>query len=659
MEYSQILTPLKIGKITIKNRFCMSPMALGNCFGLHGEVTEQGMSYFEERAQGGFGLLVTGVMMPDMTVDDYNPDYLASPMHYPLTFMRTATELVNRVHRYGAKIFAELGPGAGRNYPGFKSASPVEIYDYPDLTCTALTTQEVKTKIGQIVGAAEIMKLCGFDGVDIHSLHWGYLWTCFAQSITNQRTDQYGGTLENRLRPLKEIREGIRQECGPDFPVSIRVCLKSFISALNKSDYTGENEAGITLEEGVEICKALESYGYDLIMVDAGIYDSFYRAIPPMYIPKGYTLDLAKAVRKQIKVPLFVTGARIDEPYLLERVFSENIADGVAVGRPSLADPFLPKKYEMGKPEEIRPCIGCNTCIMTLLSMQNLHCAVNPTVVREDNVRLKPSLLPKNMIVVGGGIAGMEAARILKLRGNTVTIYEKSNRLGGNLNAAGTHDFKHDVGRLNKWYQNQLENLRIPVILNTELSAQDIVGKKPDAVILSTGSLPVSIKFEGNDSKKVISCLDAIYHEEQIGDKVVIVGGGQIGCEIAIDLASKGKKPTIVEALEDILSSGAAVPPQNKMALKDILAHREVKIMTSATLVSVDQTGANVKLLKEDKMAHLDADTVIIAIGMRAKPSLANELIGKGMEFYEVGDCIKAGDVHSTIHSAFEIASRL
>jgi 2-enoate reductase len=389
------------------------------------------------------------------------------------------------------------------------------------------------------------MKMCGFDGVDIHSLHWGYLWTAFAMSITNHRTDQYGGPLENRLRPLKEIVEGIKRDCGADFPVSVRVCLKTFISALNKSDYTGENEAGITLEEGVEICKALESYGYDLIMVDAGIYDSFYYAIPPMYIKKGYTLDLAKAVRKEIKTPLIVTGSRIDEPELIARVFSENIADGIAIGRPSLADPFLPKKYEMGKPEEVRPCIGCNTCIMTLLGGQNLHCAVNPTVVREGNVSLKTSLLPKNVIVVGGGIAGMEAARVLKLRGNTVTIYEKSNRLGGNLNAAGTHDFKHDVGRLNRWYQRQMEKLNIPGILNTELSAQDVIDKDPDAVILSTGSLPVSIQFEGNDSAKVISCLDAIYHEERIGDKVVIVGGGQIGCEIAMDLASKENRPRL------------------------------------------------------------------------------------------------------------------
>lgn len=295
----------------------------------------------------------------------------------------------------------------------------------------------------------------------------------------------------------------------------------------------------------------------------------------------------------------------------------------------------------------------------TLQTGGNCECAVNPTLMREEYVRLTSAIAQKKVIVVGGGLAGMEAARVLKLRGHDVDLYEKSDRLAGNLNGAGSHKFKNDVKRLSQWYQRKLKELEIPVMLNTDLSAQDIINKKPDSVILATGSLPVSIRFDGSDRSSVISCLDAIEHEEKLGKNVVVVGGGQIGCEIAMDLAETGRKVTIVEAMEDILSSGAMVPGVNKMALVDILENKEVCILKSAHLDSVDETGANITLTKENRNVHIDADSVVMSIGFRPKASIAGELVGNDIEYYEVGDGARVGDVRSTIHSAFEIARRV
>ncbi len=344
----------------------------------------------------------------------------------------------------------------------------------------------------------------------------------------------------------------------------------------------------------------------------------------------------------------------------------------------------------MGKTLDIKPCIGCNMCLYTAQSGMNLECAVNPECGREFENTVTPALTKKNVLVVGGGLAGMEAARTLHARGHEVSVYEKTDRLAGNLNGAGGHEFKHDVKRLSQWYQRQMKELDIPVTMNTELSAADIKAKGADAVILATGSVPVTITFPGSDSEKVVPCLEAIENEEKIGDKVVIVGGGQIGCEIAMDLASKGRQVTIVEALPAILRSSAILPFMNRMALVDILEHQGVEILSSARLESVDSDGANVRISvgadvgavgagadgdgdgdgdggaggagdggADGELLHLTCDTVILSVGFKSKPSLAAELAGQGIEYYEVGDGVAVGDVRTTIHSAFEVARRV
>lgn len=305
-KYQKLGESYKIGALTINNRFCLAPMGL-NVYDSNGCFTEEGVTYYAERAKGGFGLIFTGALTCDMKVDPFSNLAGTSPLYAPYGFMRTAIKMTDTCHHYGAKVFAQLTMGLGRNYEGLKAPSEVEIFGNPNKKAQALTIEEIHEKIQAVIQAAVLMKMSGFDGVEVHALHWGYLLDQFAMSITNQRTDEYGGSLENRLRPAKEILDGIKAACGKEFPVTVRLGLKSYIKGLNKASFTGEEEAGRTLEEGVEICKLFESYGYDALNVDAGVYDSFYYAAPPMYMEKGFTIELAKAAKKEVSIPILVS----------------------------------------------------------------------------------------------------------------------------------------------------------------------------------------------------------------------------------------------------------------------------------------------------------------------------------------------------------------
>lgn len=361
-------------------------------------------------------------------------------------------------------------------------------------------------------------------------------------------------------------------------------------------------------------------------------------------------------------IPILVAG-RMNDPYQSEKAIAEGMADCVVMARQSLADPHYPKKLEMGKPKEIRPCISCNeACVGRLYSVGcAAGCAVNPSAMHELEYSMAKTMEPKKVMVVGGGVGGMEAARVAKERGHDVELYERDAVLSGNQIAAGMHDFKQDIRRLNEWYHRQIDELEIPVHFNCDVTPEFIKEKHPDAVILAVGGTALMPKsIPGIDHPKSVCCTDALLGKREVGDTVVIVGGGMVGCEIALDYAMKGKKVSIVEALPDIISAGGGAPWMNAMYMKKALEKYKVDIYTSSKLASIDDEGAHIVAADDEtKCSTLAADSVVVAIGFRPNPSMAKELLGEGMEVYEVKHANGIGNVMGAVWSAYEIARSL
>lgn len=544
--------------------------------------------------------------------------------------------------------------GVGRNYPYFAGPSELPVHEMPEMTCHALTVDEIHEKERQMIEVAKLIQAGGYDGFELHALHWGYLLDEFATSYTNHRTDEYGGSLENRLRVCKELIDGIRAACGDGFVISVRLGLKSYVKGLAKGSIDGEGEVGRTIEEAVETAKLLESWGLDLISADVGNYESFYYACPPMYVEQGFALDLARQVKEAVGIPV-VLGGRMSDPDIAEQAVAEGKIDGIVCGRPMVADETFASSILSGHPERARPCIACNQgCYYRLLEeMKTGSCAVNPSVDYTDATLPTEAAEKKNIIVVGGGVAGMEFARTAAKRGHRVCLYEKTDRLGGNLLPAGNHAFKRDLHRLAAWYERELKELGVTVRLNVEICPACISDLKPDVVVLAAGSVPVIPKVAGID--RAIGCLDVLNDKREIGNSVVVVGGGLVGYEIAYDFARNGKDVTIVEGLDKILTGN--VPYPNRMFLIDSFEKLGTKIVTGAMLKGVTDKGAIVE--KDGKLDEIAADDVVISIGFKPVPSMAEEIRALGYEVIEIGDGQKVGNVMTSIWSAFDAAKAI
>ncbi len=655
-NYEHLGKPLQIGRLTIKNRFCMAPIGGGQHHLPGGGLKDETIQYLIERAKGGFGLIFTGAIAADGTVDPYTgvgPTILQNPD----AFKMTATELNERAGAYGTKIFAQITMGLGRNYPNLPAPSAVHVFRHPGEVSPELTIDQIKSKIESVVKASKIAKDSGFSGVEVHSIHWGYLLDQFALSMMNHRTDEYGGSLENRLRAAKEILEGIKQECGSDFPVSMRLGLKTFVKGFEQASLTGEEEIGRILEEGVEIAKLLESYGYDCLNVDTGIYDSFYYACPPMYMPKGYLVELAAKAKEAVNIPI-LAGGRMNEADIAENAIQDGKIDAVVLGRAALADPEYPNKVLTGHTEKIRPCIACNQgCITRLQQGKQPTCAVNPVAMREVRYALRPCVQPKKVVVVGGGVAGMEAARTAAMRGHKVFLYEKNGSLGGNLIPGGSHSFKKEVRELNAWYQNELKALPVEIHTGETVTSEQLRNMDADVIILATGSVPVMPNIPGMDDKKVLGCMEAFAHPEKVGQKVMVIGGGLVGCEMALDYAQDGKEVMVVEALPKILSAGILSPIPNGQMIPDLFEHHHVTVLEKHRLSAVEN--GKVILESDGQKKVLDADTVVIAVGFRPAPSMAQELQGCGAVVYEIGDGQKVSTILHAVWDGYEVGNNI
>lgn len=663
MKYKNLFTPIKIGNCEIKNRFAMAPMGPLGLADAEGGFNQRGIDYYTERAKGGTGLIITGVTFSDCEVETQSMPNCPNSTYNPVHFVRTSKEMTERIHAYGSKVFLMMSAGFGRvtiptNLGEFPPVAPSEIpHRWLDKMCRPLTTDEIKSIVKSFGDGAYNAMRGGFDGVEIHAVHEGYLLDQFAISMFNLRNDEYGGSLENRLRFAKEVVEEIKSRCGQDFPVALRFSVKSMIKDWREGALPGEEfeEKGRDIEEGLEAAKLLVQYGYDALDTDVGTYDAWWWNHPPMYQEKGLFREYCKMVKEVVDVPVLCAG-RMDVPEMAYEAVANGSCDIVSLGRPLLADPDYVNKLRSNRYDEVRPCISCQEgCMGRIQEYSMINCAVNPQAARERAMHYEPILKQKRVLVVGGGVAGCEAARVLAIRGHKPVLFEKSNKLGGNLIPGGTPDFKEDDIALAKWYTRQLELLDVPVTLNKEITADEVLAGNYDTVIIATGSQPKV--FSLGDDEKVYTAADVLTDKKNPGETTVVIGGGLVGCETALWLAQQGKTVTIVEALDTLLAVNGPLCHANKDMLERLVPYNGVNVVTNAKVTSYKDGKLTYQI--DDAHNEISCDSVILAVGYKEENTLYHQLEFDIPEIYLLGDAKKVSNIMYGIWDAFEVANHI
>ncbi len=657
-KFKWLLEPIKIGGVEIKNRVAMAPMGIGGLSDSDGSPGQRAIDYYLERARGGVGLIITGVFKVEDEVESIRSPYrLVSPQG-----IGPFAELTEAVHSLGTKIFVQLTAGFGRVLFPLKlkgepvSASAVPYYWNPRKTCRELKIEEVEQLVKAFGNAAGILASAGVDGVELHG-HEGYLFDQFTTALWNRRADRYGGDLEGRLRLPIEVLKEIKGRVSSDFSVQYRFGLKHYMKALNSGALPGEQfiEAGRDIEEGLQMAQRLEAAGFDALHVDAGCYDSWYWPHPPVYQQPGYMVDMAAAVKKVVRIPVISVG-KLAIPEFAEKIIAEGKADMIALGKGLLTDPFWVKKVEEGIPERIRPCIGCHDgCMGRVTKSRPLSCAVNPATGRERFYRLDRTERPRRVMVVGGGPAGLEAARVASLRGHRVVLCEKANSLGGHLVEASVPDFKKDLARLLEWYERELGNLDLEIRTGVEVDAEVVKKEKPEITIIATGSLPIIPDIAGMKNEKVSTAIDLFLGKKKAREKVLVLGGGLIGCETGLWLAQQGKKVTIIEVLNDLLTAGIPVQHMNRLMLLDLLKFYRVEVFTNTSLSEITGNG-NLLLNRNGQTMDFSADSIVVAVGLKSDQKLYRSLRGQNSNLFPIGDSRKSQNIMSAIWDAYEVA---
>lgn len=638
--FQRLFQPIKVGPMELKNRIVMAPMGT-NLASQDGYVTQRMIDYYAERAKGGVGLLIVEIaivhssgkhLFGELAVDDDR-------------FIPGLRELAQAVKGYGAKIGIQIAH-AGREA---KSAmihtqpvapSPVISWAVGSEMPRELTVAEISDLVICFAQAAERAQRAGFDGVELHASHY-YLIAQFLSAASNQRRDAYGGSLENRARFLLEIIEACRRRTGKGFAVWCR---------LNGCEYGFES--GITLAETQVVSRLAEEAGADAIHVTAVGKGAWVHL--PFTRTAGEILPLAEGVKRAVKIPVMAVGCI--EPELGEKVLQEKKADLISFGRPLLADPEIADKAASGRLDEVVPCIGCLECLRSILFLgKEVVCSVNPAVGKERESQITPAARAKRVLVVGGGPAGLEAAIVAALRGHQVLLYEKSSRLGGQLEAAARPPYKERIERLIWYLTTQVKKLGVVVELGKEVSPELVAEIKPDAVVVATGVAPFIPDIPGIDSAGATRAEDVLLGKKEVGKRVAIIGGGMVGCETAEFLVDGGRKVTVIEMLPRL---AMGMMPHLRRELLDRLATKGVALLTSAQCQKVSPGKLDI-VTREGEALTIEVDTVILAAGARPNQELLQALNGKVPEVYAAGDCVEPRTIMEAMADGWRVARNL
>lgn len=681
-EYEALFTPWKIGEVEIKNRIVMCSMGGTSIFGWMepNHFDKEAANFLLERAKNNVGLILPGIAPIRDTM-------CGKWLYQNPGKFKQLKEFMEEFHKTGAKLFVQLTAGMGRamavndlmvkmmknkalgvvGKPLFDmdyicasaSATPNRWAD--DVYSRPLTVEEIHEIVEAFAKTAKMCMEAGVDGIEVHAVHEGYLLDQFTLKYTNQRTDEYGGEFENRYRFPAEIVRAIKQSCGENFPVSLRYSVVSKTKGFRQGAVPGETEyteVGRDMEESEKAAKFLQDAGYDMLNCDNGTYDSWYWAHPPAYMPENCNLEDVSHIKNFVTIPVVCAGKM--EPAVGAKAIEQGKLDAMGVARQFLTDPTWVTKLMEDREEDIKPCIHCHNACFTMAryegsaNVQDLsdaihmaRCALNPCTMQSGKYKIKKASRIKNIAVIGGGIGGMESALVLAARGHQVTLYEKSDRLGGIFIQAAAPQYKVKDKELIEWYRRAIEKSAVTVKLHTEV--QDPAALNADEVIIATGSCARRLPVPGTEySMEATEYLSGA----ATGENVIIIGGGLTGCEIAYDLILKGKKPQIVEMKNDLIAV-KGVCLANSSFLREMLAFKKTPVYLETTLVSIQADGVTVKD-KDGKVFELKGDNVIVSVGYQPTP-----LTKAAAHVHLVGDANGVGNLRTVIWRAWDVCMKL
>ena len=683
-KYEALFTPWKIGNVEIKNRIVLCPTGGTSLFGWF-ELTgchfdKEAANHFLKRAQNNVGLIIPGIA-------PIRDTFWGKWLWQNEKMFKDLKVYMDEIHKTGAKLFIQLTAGMGRSWaiteliaPLHKnkftralikpiidtehelaSPSPQKSRWAHDIECPELSKHHIHEIIDAFAKTAKLCKEAGVDGVEVHAVHEGYLLDQFAIEFFNKRTDEDGGSFENRYRFAAEIVKAIKNACGTDYPVSLRYSVESKLKDFCYGAMPGEDyvEVGRNMEESEKAAKYLQDAGYDMLNADNGTYDSWYWAHPPMYMPENCNLEDVAHIKKFVDIPVVCAG-RMD-PETGAKAVAEGRIDGVGIARQFLVDEAWVTKLIEDRLEDIKPCICCHSGCFNFSSSkghantQDLtdtmglsRCALNPETMQSKKYNLKPAKKAKKVAVIGGGIGGMEAAIVLAKRGHKVTLYEKTDKLGGVFIAAATPSFKEKDRDLIAWYRREITRYPIEIKMNTEVT--DVKSLGADEVIIATGATAKRIPIPGVE--KSIEAVDFLLGNREVGENVVVVGGGLTGCEIAYELYLQGKKPQIVEMMDDlIVTKGICLA--NTSFLRDFFKTNKVPVYLEHRTVEI-KDGEVIISDMEGNTKSIPADSVIMSVGYNPAP-----LTKKSMHVHVIGDAKAVGNLRTVIWGAWDVAMKI